>query len=130
MKGQVATLARNGWQLSPEYASVHVDKTYRSRQNLQHCKSVGIRMSGPALGRPPKEQKLVKQQRRRIREDEVARIPVEGKLGNGKRRNGLDRIMAKREDTSETVVGMIVLVMNIEKVMRDTFFLFSLSRTS
>jgi hypothetical protein len=102
--------------------SVHVDKTYRNRRNLQHCRSLGIRISGPALGRPPKEQKLLKQQRRQIREDEVARIPVEGKLGNGKRRYGLDRIMAKRDDTSETVIGMIVLVMNMEKVLRDLLF--------
>ena len=47
---------------------------------------------------------------------------VEGKLGNAKRRYGLDRIMAKRDDTSETVIGMIVLVMNMEKVLRDLLF--------
>ena len=102
--------------------SVHVDKTYRNRRNLQYCKLLGIRISGPALGRPPKESEKLKQQKRQIREDEVARIPVEGKLGNAKRRYGLDRIMAKRDDTSETVIGMIVLVMNMEKVLRDLLF--------
>ena len=102
--------------------SVHVDKTYRNRDNLRYCRSLGIRISGPALGRPPKEHELLKQQKRQIREDEAARIPVEGKFGNGKRRYGLDRIMAKRDDTSETVIGLIVLVMNLEKVDRDLLF--------
>ena len=102
--------------------SVHVDKTYRNRDNLRYCKSLGIRISGPALGRPPKNAELSKQQKRQIREDEAARIPVEGKFGNGKRRYGLDRIMAKRDDTSETVIGLIVLVMNLEKVDRDLLF--------
>ena len=96
--------------------SVHVDKTYRNRPNLKYCKNHGIRVSGPPLGRRPKEKEMLKHQMRQIREDEVARIPVEGKLGNGKRRYGLDRIMAKRDDVSETTIGMIVLVMNLEKV--------------
>ncbi|NER26057.1 MAG: transposase, partial [Symploca sp. SIO1C2] len=34
--------------------SVHVDKIYRTRQNRAYCKERGIRMSGPRLGRPPK----------------------------------------------------------------------------
>ena len=102
--------------------SVHVDKTYRNRENLRYCKSLGIRVSGPALGRPPKDHEFLKHQKRQIREDEAARIPVEGKFGNGKRRYGLDRIMAKRDDTSETVIGLIVLVMNLEKVDRDLLF--------
>ena len=35
--------------------SVHVDKIYRTRANRAYCKERGIRMSGPPLGRPPKE---------------------------------------------------------------------------
>ena len=104
--------------------SVHADKTYRNRQNLKYCKTHGIRLSGPRLGRRPKSQEEQKQLKRQMREDEVARIPVEGKLGNGKRRYGLDRIMAKRDDTSETTIGVIVLVMNLEKIMRDLLFVF------
>lgn len=110
--------------------SVHVDKTYRNRDNRQYCKSHGIRISGPALGRPPKEKEVLKQQKRQIREDEAARIPVEGKFGNGKRRYGLDRIMAKRKDTSETTIGMIVLVMNLEKIIRDLLFVFFIQRAT
>ena len=35
-------------------ASVHCDKIYRTRANRDCCKKRGIRISGPALGRPPK----------------------------------------------------------------------------
>ena len=35
---------------------------------------------------------------------------------------GLGRIMAKRADTSESVIGTIILVMNLEKVLRDLFW--------
>lgn len=32
--------------------AVLADKIYRNRENIQYCKSLGIRLSGPALGRP------------------------------------------------------------------------------
>ena len=105
-------------------ASVHVDKIYRNRENLKFCKDHEIRLSGPPLGRPPKEMKDQKLLKRQSREDEIARIPVEGKFGNGKRRYKLDCIMEKRDDTSETTIGMIILVMNLEKIMRDLLFVF------
>lgn len=36
--------------LYPE--SVHVDQIYRTRASRQWCKALGIRLSGPPLGRP------------------------------------------------------------------------------
>jgi len=35
--------------------SVHVDGIYRNRENRRYCKNHNIRMSGPHLGRPPKD---------------------------------------------------------------------------
>jgi len=104
--------------------SVHVDKIYRNRENRQYCSERGIRLSGPPLGRPPKDQIMNREKARQVRADERDRIPVEGKFGNGKRRYGLNRIMAKRADTSETVIGVTILVMNLEKILRDLFALF------
>jgi len=49
----------------------------------------------------------------------VDRIPVEGKFGQGKRKYGLDLIMAKLRGTSETWIAMIILVMNLEKWTMD-----------
>jgi hypothetical protein len=105
--------------------SVHVDKIYRNRKNRNYCKERNIRMSGPPLGRPPKEPGEVKRLAHEAYEDEKSRIPIEGKIGNGKRRYGLDRVKAKLKDTSETVIGVTILVMNLEKILRD----FLLSKT-
>jgi IS5 family transposase len=41
--------------------SLHADKIYRNRTNIKFCKKHGIRLSGPRLGRPPKD--LVKANR-------------------------------------------------------------------
>jgi transposase, IS5 family len=106
--------------------SVHADKIYRNRENLKFCKSHGIRLSGPPLGRPPKEPRDRKHLERQSRKDEIARIPVEGKFGNGKRRYNLDCIKEKLPDTSETKIGVVVLVLNLEKIMRDLLFTFFL----
>jgi hypothetical protein len=99
--------------------SVHADKIYRNRKNRNYCKERYIRISGPPLGRPPKEPGEVKRLAREVYEDEKSRIPIEGKIGNGKRRYGLDRIKTKLKDTSETVIGVTILVMNLEKILRD-----------
>jgi len=73
--------------------SVHADKIYRNRENLCYCKSRNIRLSGPRLGRPPKvtaeNATRLRQQAIQAREDELERIPIEGKFGQGKRRFGL-----------------------------------------
>ena len=100
--------------------SVHADKIYRNRENRRYCDELGIRLSGPPLGRPKKERD--KGKKKLVRQDEIDRIAVEGKFGNGKRKYGLGRIMSKRADTSESSIGMIILVMNLEKILRDFLF--------
>ena len=62
-------------------------------------------------------------EKRRRREDERYRIPIEGKFGQGKRRFSLDRIMSKLAVTSGSTISVIFLVMNLEKLLRD-FLLF------
>lgn len=101
--------------------SVHADKIYRTRENHAYCKARGIRMSGARLGRPPADQEIRKAVQRQIREDERKRVEVEGKLGEGKRVYGLDRVPTKRADTSETTIMMAVMVMNLSKILRDLF---------
>lgn len=102
--------------------SVHADKIYRTRDNRKFCKKHGIRLSGPPLGRPPadvEKQKAVAQQ---AREDELARIPIEGKFGQGKRRFSLSRIMCKLDITSEAAILVAFVVMNLEKWLKGYFF--------
>ncbi len=99
--------------------SVHCDKIYRTQENRKFCKKHGIRMSGPALGRPPKataaNAHARREKARQRYQDEVDRIPIEGKFGQSKRRFNLDRIMAKLVQTSETVIAIVFIVMNLEK---------------
>jgi hypothetical protein len=107
-------------------ASVHCDTIYRTRENRKFCKKHDIRMSGPPLGRPPKQTventQELRDRKRQRRQDEIDRIPIEGKFGQGKRRFGLDRIMAKLPETSETVMAIIFIVMNLERWLKKLFF--------
>lgn len=104
--------------------AVIVDKIYRNRENLKYCKFKGIRLSGSLLGRPPKDPKQLKEQQREERSDAGVRNAVEGKFGEGKRYFGLNRIMARLLETSETVINMQILVMNLEKRLRLLFMVF------
>lgn len=107
--------------------SVHADKIYRTRSNIKYCKSHHIRLSGPPLGRPPKEKELQKHLRKQIRNDELDRIPIEGKFGQAKRRFSLSKIMCKLADTSASAIAIAFLVLNLEKWLSAVlFYLFSL----
>lgn len=99
-------------------SSVHADKIYRNRKNIKFCKKHGIRLSGPPLGRPPKDRSKRMVSRKQARQDEIDRIPIEGKFGQGKRRFSLSRIMCKLSQTSETAIAVVFLVMNLEKLLR------------
>ena len=108
-------------------SSVHADKIYRNRKNIKFCKKHDIRLSGPPLGRPPKELLKKRDQQKQAWQDEIDRIPIEGKFGQAKRRFSLSRIMNKLAKTSETAIAIIFLVMNLEKwlkVMPFYFFCF------
>lgn len=96
--------------------SVLADKIYRNRTNLSYCKAKNIRLSGPRLGRPSKGAK--KEEMHQTRKDAAQRNAIEGKFGEGKTGYGLDRIMARLQDSSETVIAMSFLCMNISRRLR------------
>jgi len=95
------------------------DKIYRTRDNLQYCDKHHIHMSGPKLGRPPKDKALYAQQCRDERRESGERNEVEGKFGTGKRCYGLDRLTARLQSTCETQIHMIVMTMNLWKRLRS-----------
>lgn len=101
--------------------AVIADKIYRNRENISFCKSLGIRLSGPPLGRPAKDPDILKDQRREERQDAKIRNQIEAAFGEGKRIYGLGRIMARLRETSETVISMQLLVMNLERRLRILF---------
>jgi transposase, IS5 family len=105
-------------------ASVHADKIYRNRDNIRFCKKHGIRISGPPLGRPTGQNEKRIEALKQSRQDELDRIPIEGKFGQAKRRFSLSRIMCKLALTSQTAIAVVFLVMNLEKWLQS--FLLSL----
>lgn len=102
-------------------ASIHADKIYRNRANIAWCKDNGIRLSGPPLGRPSSDEQKCKAQKKLAIQDERDRIIVEARFGNGKRHFSLGHLMTRLQETSETVIGIITLVMNLGKILRDLF---------
>ena len=102
--------------------SVHADRIYRTKENRAWCKERGIRISGPPLGRPPAH--VSKEKKRQAWEDERIRNAIEGKFGQGKRRFGLNRIMAKLDNTSQTAIAIAFLVMNLSTWLRQVFCVF------
>lgn len=92
---------------------VLADKIYRNRENLRYCKERGIRLSGPALGRPKKGEERNKVQ---DYQDECERVEVERKFSLGKRKCGMGMVTAKLEDTAAHVVALSILLLNLRKI--------------
>ena len=95
--------------------SVHSvpDRIYRNRTNLAYCKAKGIRLSGPALGRPKKNASSDKQTEYI---DNADRIEVERAFSLAKRCYGLGRIMTKREDTTRSSIELSIVAMNVDHI--------------
>ena len=91
------------------------DKIYRNRENLSYCNAHGIRLSGPALGRPKKGETRDKAQDDR---DECERVEVERRFSLAKRKCGMGLVTAKLRETAAHVIAMSVLVLNLRKIQR------------
>jgi hypothetical protein len=108
---------RNIYGFYPE--AIMADKIYRNRKNLEYCKTNGIRLSGPKLGRPSKADAA--SDKVQAYKDSGVRNAVEGKFGIGKIAYGLRRVMAKLQNTSESVISLAFLAMNLVKKLRVIF---------
>src|SRR5699024_7252908 len=101
--------------------AVLVDTIYRTRENRKFCKERGIRMSGPTLGRPSKNEQVNVAQKREERQDATERNAIEGNFVEGKHTYGLVIIAACLQNTRETAISISFLMMNIRKILRDSF---------
>ena len=91
------------------------DKIYRNRDNLAFCKLHHIRLSGPALGRPKKDDIRDK---KRDYQDECERVEVERRFSLAKRKCGMGLIVTKLEETIAHSIAMSVVVLNLRKIQR------------
>ena len=100
------------------------DKIYRNRNNLAYCKLHGIRLSGPALGRPKKDPSVDKKQEY---QDAVDRIEVERSFSLAKRCFGLGRIVTKLDTTTRSSIVLSVIAMNVDRLAAFSFAEFLVS---
>ena len=92
------------------------DGVYPNRENRRWCKERNIRLSGPALGR--KNEEIKREEKRQQYQDACERNSVEGSFGTTKRKLGLDLVMTKLPDTSQTTIAMGFFVANMERKLR------------
>ena len=102
------------------------DKIYRSRQTLAFCKEHGIRLSGPALGKPPKTPGLSRLAKKLEYQDNCDRNTVEGVFGTVKTAYGLDRVMAHLHETAVCMIGVALLLSNLSRSLRVSLALLCL----
>ena len=100
------------------------DKIYRNRNNLAYCKIHGIRLSGPALGRPKKDPSVDRKQEYR---DAVDRIEVERSFSLAKRCFGLGLIVTRLDTTTRSSIALSVIAMNIDRLAAFSFAEFLVS---
>ena len=91
------------------------DKIYRNRENLNYCKLHRIRLSGPALGRPKKDEQ---RDRRQTYLDQNERIEVERQFSLAKRKCNLGKVKTKLEGTVGFTLAMSIVVLNLRKIQR------------
>ena len=104
------------WKHYPE--KVLVDQIYRTRKNLAFCKEHGIRISGPALGRPKKDPSAdIKTEY----QDAVDRIEVERGFSLAKRNFGLGCIWTKLDSTTRSSIALSIVAMNLHRLIAISF---------
>ena len=87
---------------------VMADKIYCNRSNRAELKRLKVKLRAKPLGRP----KAVEVERVRPGE----RNPIEGKFGQAKTAYGMNRIKARLQQTSESWIATIILVLNLVKL--------------
>lgn len=99
-------------------ARVLADTIFRTRENLQYCKKLGIHLNGPKLGKPFSDPAEARKHKKLEWLESGERGEIERNFGVGKRRYSLDCIVTKLKETSEVMIHSIVLFMNLRKRLR------------
>ena len=108
---------------------VLVDQIYRNRANRAYCKKHGIRISGPALGRP---RALSAEEKKRAYKglkslDNTDRIEVERGFSLAKRCYGLGLIKTKLDTLTRSSIALSIFAMNVNYLAAVHFCAYLLS---
>lgn len=95
---------------------VLVDQIYRNRENRSFCRVHGIRMSGPALGRP---KPMSLNEKKQSYSDNTDRIEVERGFSLVKRCYGLGLIRTKLDTTTRSSIALSIIAMNLDHLTRS-----------
>ena len=95
------------------------DKIYCNRPNRVALKVLGIKLRAKPLGRPSAVDV------EHVRPGE--RNPIEGKFGQAKTAYGMNRIKARLQQTSESWIATIILVLNLIKLIGASTYCLILS---
>jgi len=99
-------------------ARICADSIYMTSENKKFCAANNIRLSGRPRKRQVEVEVQTAEQQEIFKSDLRKRSVIEGRIGTGKRKYGLDRILTKLVETSRTVITMAFFVMNAEKILR------------
>ena len=99
-------------------ARILADKIYRTREVLRFCKEHEIRISGPKLGRPPKDKTAYRAQCLQEKAEAGERNAVEGIFGTGKRSYSMDRLTVRGKESSEVQIHLLFLSLNLWKAVK------------
>ena len=86
--------------------------------NKKFCEANNIRLSGRPRKKQIEAELQTAEQQELFKSDLRKRSVIEGRIGTGKRKYGLDRILTKLIKTSRTVITMAFFVMNAERILR------------
>lgn len=94
---------------------VLIDTLYRTPKNIAMCENLGIRVSGPRLGRKPKHVDL--DQRHADQSAENRRGEIERRFSFVKGNLGLDLVKEKTAETIAVTVDTGVVLANLENLL-------------
>lgn len=103
---------------------VLADTIFRTSRNLRYCKEHGIHLNGPKLGRRTRDLELRKQELHQEWLESGERGDIERRFGIDKRCYSLGCITAKLQHTSEVMIYLSVLTLNLQKRLRLLLRLF------
>jgi hypothetical protein len=110
--GDVRKAAENYKQRYGYYPEkMFADGKYLTKANKDWCEEKHIQLCGRRRGKPKRN--LSAEERKQLILDTRKRIPIEGKIGQAKRKYGLDYVMAKLQNTSESWIGAVIFVLNL-----------------
>lgn len=95
---------------------INADQKYMTRANRDWCKANKIFLSGKPLGRPSEK---TKEQTKALKKSASERNCVEGKFGQAKRFYIHDAIKARLQKTSESMIGAVIVVLNLIRLVQQ-----------